>query len=131
MNANMNVNVNEIKMELGTKIKTTAKFAAAIMMETKNLIVSKLRRNPKAVRIGSVVLAAGAAVAWIMRFVIHAEMTRIQDSYATLVIVGAEQMSRAEYLEYASGLISNCTVIGIVLLAAAALLFVCVYKKKH
>lgn len=89
----------------------------------KNTVTAKLRRNPKAALIGSIITAAASVVAWITRFAVHAEMKSIQSSYAARVIVGSEQMTRTEYLEYAAGVISNCTAVAVVFLIAAAVLF--------
>lgn len=97
-----------------------------------NMIVNKTetKKNPAGLRIGGIVAAAAAAVSFIVRFLVASEMKSIEKAHAAMVIVGSEQMSKADYLEYASGLISTCNTAAIVLLILAVILFVCWLKKK-
>ena len=101
------------------------------MRETMTMTGSKGKKSMKGLLAGGIASAAAAVVTLIARVLVSAEMKGIADSHAMIVQVGSEQMSKADYLKYAAGLVTNCTVAGVVLLVLAAVLLVCWYKKKN
>lgn len=93
------------------------------------MAAAAVKKHPKSLLAGGTASAAAGVLALIARFGIHSEMEGIRNSYAMLVQVGAQQMSKAEYLEYAAGVVSNCTAVAVVFLIAAAVLFAYYYKQ--
>ncbi len=88
-------------------------------------------KNLPALLKGSALSASAAIVSLIIRGAVNSEMKGIENSYAAIVQVGSEQMSRAEYLDYASGIVAGWTVAAVMLLVLAAGLAAVYFKKTH
>lgn len=89
----------------------------------------KVINNKKAL-IGSIISAVGGLILLVIRVAFGSEMEGIKNSKAMIIQVGPKTMSRPEYFEYASKMITGYTVGGIVLLILAAVLFLLYAKKK-
>lgn len=83
--------------------------------------------------VGAIVTAAVSVFMFIGRSVTKSELDSIKDSIVQIVLVGSKQMSRSEYIDYATSTIRGCTAIAIVFLIAAVVLFALYYvtKKKE
>lgn len=86
------------------------------------------QKNPKPLFISSIASAVLAAVTLIVRIAMGAEMSSIKNGNAAIVIVGAKQMSRSDYLAYAAKLNTVLTVLLVVFALVAAGLYM-MYKK--
>lgn len=88
------------------------------------------QKNPKTLFTGSIASAVLAAVALIARIAVGAEMNTIKNGHAAIVVVGAKQMSRSDYLAYAAKMNTTLTILLVVLALAAAGLYM-MYKKSR
>ena len=79
----------------------------------------------------SIAAAVAAAIAFILRMAVSLEMKGIEQAQAWIVQVGAQQMSKSDYLAYASGLVSTYTTATLVLLLLAAAMAIVWYRKNH
>lgn len=84
-------------------------------------------KKEKQTLIGSIVSLVVAVIALIGRFALSSELNGIKKSGALIVISGSKEMTRSEYIEYATKLITSCTAAAVFLLILAAVLFV-VYR---
>ena len=93
--------------------------------------LNRTRVPSKGLLIGSIAAAVAAAIAFILRMAVSLEMKGIEQAQAWIVQVGAQQMSKSDYLAYASGLVSTYTTATLVLLLLAAAMAIVWYRKNH
>lgn len=72
---------------------------------------------------GSAVSLVAAMIALIGRFALSSELDGVKNSGALIVISGSKEMTRPEYIESATKLITTCTTAAVFLLILSAVLF--------
>ena len=93
--------------------------------------LNRTRVPSKGLLIGSIAAAVAAAIAFILRMAVSLEMKGIEQAQAWIVQVGAQRMSKSDYLAYASGLVSTYNTATLVLLLLAAAMAIVWYRKNH
>lgn len=89
------------------------------------------KKNGKGTLIGGIAAAIAAVFTFIGRMAVSMELDGIKNTPAAVVVVGSKQMGRSEYIKFATGLISNCTIAAVVLLVIAVVLLVLYNAKKN
>lgn len=88
------------------------------------------KKNGKGTLIGGIVAAVAAVLAFIGRIAVSIELEGIKNTPAAVVVAGSKQMSRPEYIKFATDLINKCTIAAVVLLVIAVILLAAYNAKK-